>query len=135
MRHSLTISTLLISSSIGLTLLSNHANASPSCYGVDEAGNTLDLSQLCQPNSEVNSLPSVPQNHSSETNIKPEENQGTEADEKPEISSREEGEKDLQACFSSPTCVEIMQGNNKPEKTPHQIRIDQVLNGGTIRPN
>ncbi len=128
-----TIVTLLIASGLGLIVCPNHATASPSCYGIDEAGNTLDLSQLCQPSSGVNSSPVTPNNQQPVSDANPDTDQETGANQAPEVSSREEGEKDLQACFNSPACIEIMEGSNEPQKTPHHIRIDQVMNGGAIK--
>ncbi len=122
---------VLISSMVGITIISSHVNASPSCYGLDKEGNTIDLSSLCSPSSEVNSLPSVPTN----SNIKPENNPVSDNKESSAVSPREEAEKDLQACFSSYTCSQMVGGNNEPQKTPHQVRIEQFLNGGRLKQN
>ncbi len=123
MRRFLTTGLIIISSLLGATMIISNVNASPTCYGVDQGGNTFDLSELCSPASPpINSAPTSTENRELNNN------------KAPEISTREEAEKDLQACFSSPTCTQMIGGDNEPEKTPHQVRIDQVLNGGRINP-
>ncbi len=131
MKRFLTTGIIIISSLLGATIIISNVNASPSCYGVDQEGNTLDLSSLCSPSSNPSSLPSPPVN----ANTNPEEIPDSDDKQTPGISSREESEKDLQACFSSFTCTEMIGGENQPQKTPHQIRIDQVLNGGRTNQN
>ncbi|WP_107668284.1 shikimate kinase [Cyanothece sp. BG0011] len=131
MQKFFTTGLLIFSSLIGITAIADKVQAFPSCYGVDQAGNTIDLSGLCTPSSETNVIPSTPINSQS----KPEENTELEEDKNPQVSTREEAEKDIQACFSSPTCTQMIGGDNEPQKSPHQIRIDQVLNGGRINPN
>ncbi|MEA5510894.1 shikimate kinase [Crocosphaera sp. UHCC 0190] len=133
MQRIITTGTLIIASIMGLTILSHKVQASPSCYGIDEAGNTLDLSQICSPSPGGNSLPSVPNNSQAIPTTKPENNQAPEGQKDPKTAAREESDKDLQACFNSPACREIMEGEKPQEKTPHQVRIDQVLNGGVMR--
>ena len=130
MRRFLTTGLIIISSLLGATMIISNVNASPTCYGVDQGGNTLDLSGLCSPASAPNIVPSTPINSAPNT----EENRDLNNDKAPEISTIEEAEKDLQACFSSPTCTQMIGGDSEPEKTPHQVRIDQVLNGGRINP-
>ncbi|MDJ0730884.1 MAG: shikimate kinase [Crocosphaera sp.] len=131
MQRFLTTGLLVVSAFTGITIIANNVNASPSCYGVDQGGNTIDLSGLCSPSSNSNLVPSTAVN-SEQT---PEENTDLDNNKDPEVSSREEAEKDLQACFSSATCTQMIGGENEPQKTPHQVRIDQVLNGGRINPN
>lgn len=131
MKEFLTTGIIIISSLLGATLIISNVNASPSCYGVDQRGNTIDLSSLCSPSSNPKSIPSSPVN----INVNPEETAGSNENQEPKFSTREEAEKDLQACFSSPTCTEMIGGESQPQRTPHQIRIDQVLNGGRINPN
>ncbi|MEA5532688.1 shikimate kinase [Crocosphaera sp. XPORK-15E] len=133
MQRIITTGTLIISSIIGLTILSHKVQASPSCYGIDQAGNTLDLSHICSPSSESNSLPLAPSNNQPIPTTKPEINQAPTEEKDPQKTAREESDKDWQACFNSPACREIMEGEKPPEKTPHQVRIDQVLNGGMIK--
>lgn len=116
---------------MGVTIISHQVQASPTCYGVDQAGNTIDLSGLCTPSSDTNVVPSTPIN----SNANPTEKTGLENTEDPEVSTREEAGKDIQACFSSPTCTQMIGGESEPQKTPHQVRIDQVLNGGRLSPN
>ena len=131
MKRFLTTGIIIISSLLGATIIISNVNASPSCYGVDQEGNTLDLSSLCSPSSNIHGVPSTPV----DANTNPEEISGADNNQTPETSTREEAEQDLQACFSNPTCSGIMGEDNQPQKTPHQIRIDQVLNGGIINPN
>jgi hypothetical protein len=131
MHRFLTTGLAVVSSMIGVTIISSHVNASPGCYGVDPEGNNLDLSSLCSPSSEVNTLPSAPIN----SNINPEASQVTNTQETQEFSPTEEVEKDIQACFQSATCTQMVGGDNETEKTPHQVRIDQVLNGGRLNQN
>ncbi|EAZ91487.1 hypothetical protein [Crocosphaera chwakensis] len=131
MQRFFTTGLLIFSSLMGISAMTSRVQASPRCYGVDQAGNTIDLSGLCSPSSEPNIVPSTPVNSDST----PEENTDLENKKDPEVSAREETEKDIQACFSSPTCTQMIGGDNEPQKSPHQIRIDQVLNGGRINPN
>lgn len=133
MQRIITTGTVIIASIVGLTICSHRVEASPTCYGIDQAGNTLDLSQLCSPASGGNSLPSAPNNSQSIPTTKPENTQAPTGEKDPKTAARGESEKDLQTCFNSPACREIMQGEKPPEKTPHQVRIDQVLNGGVIK--
>ncbi len=131
MQRFFTTGLLIFSSLVSISAITPRVQASPSCYGVDQAGNTIDLSGLCSPSSNNNNSPSTPINSSST----PEENTELENDKNTEVSTREEAEKDIQACFSSPTCTQMIGGDNEPQKSPHQIRIDQVLNGGRLNPN
>ncbi|MDJ0599548.1 MAG: shikimate kinase [Crocosphaera sp.] len=131
MKGFLTTGIIIISSLLGATLIISNVNASPTCYGVDQGGNTIDLSGLCSPSSGSNFVPPTPIN----SNANPEENTDLDNNKDPEMTIREEVEKDIQACFSSPSCTQMIGGDSEPEKTPHQVRIDQVLNGGRINPN
>ena len=131
MQQFLTTGMIIISSLLGATMIISNVNASPSCYGVDQAGNTLDLSGLCSPTSAPTVVPSSPIN--SAPNL--EENTEVENPKDREVSTREEAEKDLQACFSSATCTQMIGGESEPQNSPHQVRIDQVLNGGRLNPN
>lgn len=128
MQRFLTTGLIIISSLLGATMIISNVNAAPTCYGVDQGGNTLDLSELCSPASTPNVAPPTPVN-SART---PEENRELNNNKAPQISTTEEAEKDLQACFSSPTCTQMIGGESETEKTPHQVRIDQMLNGGRI---
>ncbi len=131
MQRFLTTGIIIISSLLGATMIISNVNASPDCYGVDQRGNAMDLSELCSPTSNSNPVPSTPVN----SNPTPEQTTDTNNNKDPEMSAREEAEKDLQSCFSSPTCSQMIGGGSETEKTPHQGRIDQVLNGGRINRN
>lgn len=131
MQRFFTTGLFLFSSLIAISATTHKVQSSPSCYGVDQAGNTIDLSGLCTPSSNSNSVNSTPVDSIST----PEENTDLENKKDPEVSAREETEKDIQACFSSPTCTQMIGGDDETQKSPHQIRIDQVLNGGRRNPN
>ena len=131
MKSFLTTGIIIVSSLLGATLIISNVNASPGCYGIDQGGNTLDLSGLCAPPSNSNSVPSTPVN----SNVNPEEKTDLNNNKTPEESAREETEKDIQSCFSSAACTQMMGGGGEAEKTPHQIRIEQGLNGGRINRN
>lgn len=131
MQQFLTTGMIIISSLLGATMIISNVNASPSCYGVDQGGNTIDLSGLCSPSS----APAIVPVRSINSTPNLEQNTELEEPKDPEVSAQEEAEKDLQACFSSPTCTQMVGGESEPEKTPHQVRIDQVLNGGRLNPN
>lgn len=131
MKPFLTTGRIIVSSLLGATLIISNVNAAPDCYGVNQGGNSLDLSGLCSPPSNSNPAPSTPVD-SSPT---PEETTDLNNNKEPETSAREDIEKDIQSCFSSSACTQTMGGGGEPEKTPHQIRIDQVMNGGRLNQN
>lgn len=118
---------LVLSSVIGLAIASQTANASPLCYGVDSSGASMDLSQLCGSSSSGNPLPSTPSGATQGDKLPPNQ---------PTSPVSEQPPKDLQNCLNSPTCrrvVDSSAGQNQPEATPHQGRMDRLMEGGAIK--
>ncbi|HAC63547.1 MAG TPA: hypothetical protein DCF68_08395 [Cyanothece sp. UBA12306] len=115
---------LVISSVIGTLILAPKGQASPQCYGVDQSGATLDLSELCSPSKQTLSPPSnAPINT-------------TESEKKPATEEPNQAEKDLKNCLKSPQCSRVLGGDsgiNNNQLTPRQGRIDQLRNGGSIK--
>ncbi|WP_227873360.1 hypothetical protein [Aphanothece sacrum] len=114
-------------------IVPSEAKASPTCYGIDQSGAAIDLSAIC------NSSPKLPStnNHQSVNSVQPQSTKLPDSEKKPNL-SEDQRKKDIQNCFNSPRCREILapsaNGNNS-ENTPHQDRIERVRNGGAIKHN
>ena len=93
MRQVLTTGMIIFSSLLGATMIISNVHAAPNCYGVDQGGNSIDLSGLCSPSANPNTQPSTPVN----LNPTPEETTDLNNDKDPETSAREEVEKDIQS--------------------------------------
>lgn len=118
--------TLVVSSAIATLILAPKGQASPQCYGIDPSGASLDLSALCN-------TPKQSSSPSSNTPINTEE-----TGKKPSSEEPNQGEKDLKNCLKSPQCSRVLGGDsgiNNDQTTPHQGRIEQVRNGGSMRRN
>lgn len=107
--------------------------ASPTCYGIDQSGTAMDLSAIC------NSSPKLPStnNNQSVNSVQPQSTKLPNQEKKPNL-SEDQKKKEIQNCFNSPRCREVIDpsiNGNKPENTPHQDRIERVRNGGAVKHN
>ncbi len=132
MKKMILTGTFLVSFILPTLTLAPKGQASPQCYGINQSGATIDLSQICSPSQQSSPDPSERPKNTETTEVKT----SPESANKPPLSPEEQAKEDLNTCLASPQCSRVLggdMGNTEPQMTPHQERMERARPGSSIR--